>query len=437
MERKMMRLIFTLLATLMAPVFGAQVALAAGGPYSPVILVNEQAVTQFELDQRIKFLTLLRVPGDPQTEAMKGLIEDRLRSEAAKRAGITLTDAQISAGMAEFAGRANLDTEQFLAAIGQAGISPESFRDFVSAGLAWRQLIRAQFAPRVAISEADIDRALSVAAQRGAGPRVLLSEILIPAGPAIAAEARELATELSETIRSEGDFARAAQAHSAAASRSNGGKLGWIPLTNLPAQLRPIVAGLRNGQVSPPIPLGTTIALIQMRGIQQGGEIDPRNVTVEYAQYFIPGGRNTTALAEAERVRGEVDTCDDLYRALPGASPDRLTRTSQSMAAVPADIAAELSHLDDREVSTALVRGDALVFLMLCNRSATIDLTAVPAPADPDLGVEGAPEIIPELGFGGGPSRAQVREELVNQRLAGLADGYLAELRANAIIRNP
>ena len=92
-----MRLIFTLLATLLAPVFGAQVALAAGGPYSPVILVNEQAVTQFELDQRIKFLTLLRVPGDPQAEAMKGLIEDRLRSEAAKRAGITLTDAQIRA----------------------------------------------------------------------------------------------------------------------------------------------------------------------------------------------------------------------------------------------------------------------------------------------------------------------------------------------------
>jgi hypothetical protein len=30
-----------------------------------------------------------------------------------------------------------------------------------------------------------------------------------------------------------------------------------------------------------------------------------------------------------------------------------------------------------------------------------------------------------------------VREELVNQRLGALADGWLAELKANAIIRTP
>lgn len=431
-----MRLITTLFAALATLVCASHLAFAQS-QFAPVVLVNEQAVTQFELDQRIKFLRLLRVPGDPESEAMKGLIEDRLRAEAAKQAGITLSDAQVQAGMAEFAGRANLDTEQFLAAIGEGGVAPESFRDFVASGLAWRQVVRAKFASRVAIGEADIDRAMSVAARRGAGPRVLLSEILIPAGPAVAAEARQLADDLSKSIRSEADFARAAQAHSAAASRVQGGKLGWIPLTNLPEQLRPIVAGLRNGQVSAPIPMGGTIAILQMRGIEQGGDIDPRNLTVDYAQYLIPGGKSQSALAEAERVRGAVDTCDDLYRAVRGPAQEQIVRTTQSMASVPGDIGAELSQLDDREISTTLVHGNALVFLMLCHRSATIDTNATLIVADTGVGTDGAPDIVPELGFGSGPTRAQIRDELVNQRLAGLADGYLAELRANAIIRTP
>ncbi|MCB2134397.1 MAG: peptidylprolyl isomerase [Rhodobacteraceae bacterium] len=411
-------------------------ALAQSGPYAPVMLVNERAVTEFELEQRIRFLTLLRVPGDPEAEAMKGLIEDRLRQEATKRAGITPTKAQIAAGMAEFAGRANLDTEQFLAAIAQGGVEPESFRDFVAAGIGWRQLVRDRFAQRVVISEAEVDRALSVPAQRGSGPRVLLSEIIIPNGSA-SAETQALATELSETIRSEGDFARAAAQHSAAASRAQGGKLGWIPLTNLPAQARPVIAGMRNGQVSPPIPLGNAIAIFQLRGVQQGGDIDPRNITVDYAQYLIPGGRGPAALAEAERVRGEVDTCDDLYRVASGKPAEWLTRETRALPQVPSDIAAELSRLDDRESSIALVRGDALVFLMLCKRSATIDLAAVDPAAASAPASEGVPAIDPELGFGAGPSRAQVRDELFNQRLSGLADGWLAELRANARIRTP
>ncbi len=212
--------------------------------FAPVIIVNDSAVTQYELDQRIRFLTLLRAPGDPVAEAEKGLIEDRLRMQAAKAAGVTVNDQQIAAGMTEFAGRANLETEQFVQAIGQAGVAPETFRDFVSAGLAWREVVRGRFVPRVTITEAEIDRAVSVTAQRGAGPRVLMSEIMIPMNAGNTAEINDLATELAGTIRSEAAFAAAARQYSAAPSRDQGGQLGWIPLTNLPPQVRQAIAGL-------------------------------------------------------------------------------------------------------------------------------------------------------------------------------------------------
>ncbi|MBP6771266.1 MAG: hypothetical protein KA171_26050, partial [Reyranella sp.] len=50
-------------------------ALAQGNAFSPVIKVNDSSVTGYELEQRIRFLQLLRFPGDIAAEAEKGLIE--------------------------------------------------------------------------------------------------------------------------------------------------------------------------------------------------------------------------------------------------------------------------------------------------------------------------------------------------------------------------
>ncbi|PPB81619.1 periplasmic chaperone for outer membrane proteins SurA [Albidovulum inexpectatum] len=397
---------------------------AQAGPFSPAITVNDSVITEYELDQRVRFLTLLGAPGDVRELAERDLINDRLRLQAARDLGITLSEQQIRAGMEEFASRVNLTPEQFIQAIGQGGVAPETFRDFVQAGLVWRDVVRARFLPRVSISETEIDRALSLPAQRGAGPRVLLSEIILPVTAANQADQRDLALQLAGQIRTEAQFAEAARNYSAAPSRENGGRIGWIPLTNLPPQARQVILQMGNGQVSPPIPVGNAIAIFRLRGIQNGGKIAPGAISVEYAQALLPTD------GSAVRIAGAVDTCDDLYRVLPAES---VTRQTVVQTALPRDIADELASLDDNEISTRLRRGNATVLLMLCRRSATLAMgeeTGIPVAAPrPD-----APAVNPELGFGQGPSRDQVREELTNQRLAALAAGYLEELRANAII---
>jgi peptidyl-prolyl cis-trans isomerase SurA len=409
----------------------------AQGGFAPVVTVNNAAVTEWELAQRQQFLRLLRAPEEVVAKAEDALIEDRLRTTAARDLKITLTDAQIEAGMEEFAQRANLSAEEFIKAIGQGGIARETFRDFVSAGLVWREVVRGKFAGRVTISEAEIDRALSLTSQRGSGARVLVSEIVIPSSSGVQ-QARALATQLSESIKSEVEFAQAARQYSAAPSRAAGGRLGWIPLSNLPAAVRPVILGLRPGQITPPVPLSNGVALFQLRALTDGGAVQPQNISVDYAQFLIPGGQTAAAQAEAARVRGEVDTCDDLYTAARGLPPEQLLRETRPLSQVPGDIAAELARLDEGESSTTLVRGNALVFLMLCKRTATLALDPVIPLADAALDrAEGVPATSPDLSFGTGPSRDQVRTELLNQRLAGLADGYMAELRANAIIRRP
>lgn len=423
-------------------------AFAQSGRFAPVLIVNDRAVTGYEYEQRQLFLKILGAsPAQIESETREGLIEDRLRLDAAEAAGIKLTDQQIASGMEEFAGRANLSTDQFMQAIGQAGVAPETFRDFVRAGLIWREVIRAKFGGKIAISAADVDRATSVPAGRGKGPRILISEILIPVTGGSFTEKSLLAEEIVGKIHSEADFARAARSYSAAPSRLQGGQIGWIPASNLPPRLREVAAKMGDGQVSPPVQVSGAIAIIRLRGVSQGGEIAAGNITIDYAELLIPGGRSPEALAEAARVKGEVDSCDDLYRVAKNLPAGQLRRETRVQTQLPADVAREVASMDDREVSTNLTRGNSLVFLMLCRRSATqaSDYAELAAAAKAAPGAEVPvsesgvvpPPINPDLGFAKGPNLADMRDELTNQRLGQLAESYLQDLRANAIIRTP
>jgi peptidyl-prolyl cis-trans isomerase SurA len=125
-------------------------------------------VTNYEYDQRLSMLTLFGTQGDVEAEALQGLIDDRLRVFAAEQVGIKVTPEGLEAGMTEFAGRANLSLEEFLAALAQGGVEPESLRDFVEAGLLWREYVRALYAGTITITPAEIDRALAADTRRAA-----------------------------------------------------------------------------------------------------------------------------------------------------------------------------------------------------------------------------------------------------------------------------
>ncbi len=101
-------------------------ATAQSNPFATVVRVNDRVVTQYEVNQRILFFQVLRAPGNLEEQAMDRLIEERLQLDAAKAMGISVTDEQVAAGITEFAARANLEAEQFIAAVGQGGVDPET-----------------------------------------------------------------------------------------------------------------------------------------------------------------------------------------------------------------------------------------------------------------------------------------------------------------------
>ena len=116
----MMTRLLTLLALVLSLAAGVRPALAqSGNSFAPVITVNGLGITEYDINQRLRFMQLLNAAGSTREDAEEALIQDRLRVWSSNQIGLKLDDAGLQKGMAEFAGRANLSTEKFLEALKQ------------------------------------------------------------------------------------------------------------------------------------------------------------------------------------------------------------------------------------------------------------------------------------------------------------------------------
>lgn len=383
-------------------------AVAAQGQFSPAITVNDRAITAYEIEQRIRLLEAFRSPGNLQELAREQLIEDKLKEEALARAGLRITDDGLARALDEFSARANLTTEQFVTVLGQNGIDRSTLEEYVRIGVSWRDYIRSRFGPQSEITEAEIDRAIGSVGASYARIEVLLSEIIIPAPPPQAAQALATAERISQT-RSTATFSAEARRVSALPSRTNGGRLGWLPIANYPAAIRELILGLDVGEVTPPLPIPNGVALFQMRGVREIPTGEPTPTAIEYAAFYLPATGADQGRTAAMRLAARLDTCDDLYGAALGQPEDVLERDTLPLDQIPTDVALELARLDPGETSTNLTRADGQtrVLLMLCNR---------------------------QFSEGEAPNRDAVRNQLRSQRLTGLANALLEDLRASATI---
>lgn len=406
---------------------GAVAPAAAQNLFAPVVYVNDSAVTAYEVDQRMRFLQVIGAPDASAAAAEQALIDDRLRVQAARQIGIEITPEGLQEGLEEFAGRAGLDAASFIAQLERAGIEEGVFRDFVEAGTVWREVVRARLLSRVEITDAEIDQALQRVIETPIIDRVLLSELIIPAPPGQEAQALQLAERISGSRPTEAQFAEAARQYSATPSAEAGGRLEMLALDDLPPSLRPIIAGLQPGQTTPPLPVEGAVVLFHLRDAQGTLRPGAREQLLEFLTLRV------ASTTEAARLASVVQSCDDLF-VQAGEASAAVQRQTLSQGAIPQLIAARLASLDAGEAGV-VPAGAAADVVVLCSRQPALAAQAqVATTALPDDGVEAA---IPQSATPGIPTRDQVRDQLFNARINTAAEGLLADLRADAIIRRP
>ena len=379
----------------------APLGIAAQNLFSAAILVNDQAITNYELKQRTMFLEALRFPGVPDELAPKQLIEERLKKAAADQLGIRVSEQELQFELESFAQRFNVAFDEFAAELERVGISADTPRAFIANQLLWRDVIRARFGAQANVDEAQVERSAN-ADKSGSSIEVLLTEIIIAMQPGQEQEVRERARELSK-IRSVDAFSDAAREFSNAPTREFGGRVTWQKLDTLPGVLQPLIVGLAPGEVTDPLSIPNALALFQLRGIRETAYRRPLPDSVDYLRYALP----KSELENINAIRANINHCDDLYGWAKGNPNHVLKRETVKRAEIDGPTRNILTNLDENEYVIA-TQGSTTTLIMMCSLSQILDLE------EQDL--------------------AQIRDGLLNQRLGSYADSYLENLRDDARI---
>lgn len=237
--------------------------------FRPVAVVNDSAITGFDLAQRAQILVALGFPSASpdalRAEALDQLIEDRLKLEAGQRIGITPSPELIDAGVETFARQSSLSASEFRALMSSQGVTDQAIDDLVVAEVIWVQVVRARFRSRVEPGEAEIDAELNLAQQRNS-LEFRIQEIGLPltSDGRTEAQTRALAAQLSQSLNSGGDFLAAVREYSRAPSAPNGGNVGWVSTTRMPPDLLEAMMELEVGEVSRPLPVAGGVSLIRL-----------------------------------------------------------------------------------------------------------------------------------------------------------------------------
>ena len=379
----------------------APLGVAAQNLFSAAILVNDQAITNYELKQRTMFLEAMRFPGVPDDLAPKQLIEERLKKAAADQLGIRVSEEELQFELESFAQRFNVAFDEFAAELERVGISVDTPRAFIANQLLWREVVRARFGAQANVDEAQVERSAN-AEKSGSSIEVLLTEIIMAMQPGQEQEVRERARELSK-IRSFDAFSDAAREFSDAPTREFGGRVIWKKLDTLPGVLQPLIFGLAPGEVTDPLSIPNALALFQLRGIRETAYRRPLPNSVDYLRYALP----SSELKNIEAIRANINHCDDLYGWAKGNPNHVLKRKTVKRAEIDGPTRNILTNLDENEYVIA-TQEPTTKLIMMCSRSQTLDLE------EQDL--------------------AQIRDGLLNQRLGSYADSYLENLRDDARI---
>ena len=330
------------------------------------IQVNNSVITQFELDQRAKFLGALKFTGNHSELAQTQLIEDRLKQSEAQKLNISASDFEIEDALKRFASRANLTVKEFNKELKRLEIYPDTFRSYVETEVIWQKLVNKKFGAQSSVSNLQLQRAKSISKFEDT-IQVLLTEIIIPFSKDDRSEKENLANLLKQ-IKSTEEFSNAAQKYSKAPTATVGGRVKWQNFDRLPGIIKPLILGLSPGQVTEPIMLTKAIALFQLRDIR---EIKTDRTQLELLDFI----KVKSDLKYLSLVQDNFHNCSDLEAIIGGQTEVTLTRKKLLSDEIPNTLVPVLDNLDQNESEIIVADGQSQLVIM-CERNNQLNSTA-------------------------------------------------------------
>ena len=389
-----------------------------------VAVVNDDVISFNDLVQRVRLgLLAARIPDTQENrqrlawQVLQGMIGEKLQLQEAKRLGITVRQAEIDEMVGRIERNNNWQPGQFRQFLSSTGIPFGTAIDQLRANVAWNKVVLRKLRPLVQVSPADVDDALLKLRQNVGKPEYRVAEIFLAVDRTDQdAEVRRNAERIVQQIRAGAPFPALAQQFSQSPSAGNGGDLGWLLQGQLDPQLEAAIGRLQARETSDPVRSYSgyhILYLVDKRAFNpnsSGGDGE----TVRYVLVQLPIAANakpadvTTQMNQAQQIAGSAKTCADLTASGKQLrAPDPEPKTVDATA-VPADIRSDVTNLRVNQISQPIRNRDGVRLVMVCERGTTTQ--------------------------GGFPSRENLTNQILGQRLDQQARRLLRDLRQQAIV---
>jgi peptidyl-prolyl cis-trans isomerase SurA len=203
------------------------------------------------------------------SQVLERLVLESLQLQLGNRAGVRLSDEEITGAIQLLAQQNGMTLDTFIQAIQQDGVSYREFRDQVRREMVIARVQQNQVNGRIRISPREVEGFLaSPLGKATTGDEYRVGHILLTiandAESGARSAAEELADDLVRQARDGADFAALAVAHSSASTALEGGDLGWRPAGQLPTLFAEAVLGAAAGEVLDPIVTSSAIHVVKV-----------------------------------------------------------------------------------------------------------------------------------------------------------------------------
>jgi peptidyl-prolyl cis-trans isomerase SurA len=409
---------FLLVSVLLAgaPAFGEE-------RHTIAAVVNEDIVTELEVQDRLKLvLATTGLSDTPQVRRqllpriVQNLIDESLQEQEAKRYSITVAPDEVDGAIAALEQERGRPSGSLVSFLEKQGVPARTFRDQLSAQIAWSKLVGKRIRRGVAVGAEEIaseaERRLNPTAKQ---EELLIASLMLPVDSPDAEETtRKLAKRLRKEVEQGASFD--ALATQLASTQASSLEAIWVDT----AQLDPLVADQLATATVPgyvgPIRTPVGYQILHLKERRETPAKPLRDAELAFR-------RVSMSLAPDAQMR-EVDVLMEIAKSVrqhPGSCMDKrvagmdnfeglnlsvdYTRMRQS--ALPAALKSLVSGLRVGQVSEPFATPEGIQLMMLCEK------VELPVAA---------------------PDNEKIREQLLRDKLMLAAQKYMRDLRRNAFI---
>ena len=228
-----------------------------------VAVVNDEAITQYELDdaKRIVLQQLKQQNVQPPAQdvldkqVLERMMTERSLLQFAKENGVKVDDTMIERAILRIAQENKLSAEDFRKALAKENIDYPRYREDVRHELTVQRLREREVDSKITVSDAEVEQYLATLKSQSTGEaEYKLAHILVMVPEQASAEQidakKRRAEDALRALKSGPDFAQVAAGFSDASDALSGGNLGWRSGARLPTVFADEVRAMQVGQIS-------------------------------------------------------------------------------------------------------------------------------------------------------------------------------------------